>query len=77
MLCKYKDALGEPRKGVHSIRIFDFAAIDILLTVLVSVIISKTLNINVLLILIILLIKQSHPTSSCWRTLTFDRFTSG
>ena len=56
MLCKYKDALGEPRKGVHSIRIFDFAAIDILLTVLVSVIISKTLNINVLLILIILLI---------------------
>lgn len=34
--CKYKDALGRPRKGAHSIRIplLDVAAIDVLLTVL-------------------------------------------
>lgn len=32
MFCKYKDIFGKPRQGAHSIRVFDFAIIDILLT---------------------------------------------
>lgn len=32
MLCKYKNMLGEVRKGVHSVRLFDIAVIDVLLT---------------------------------------------
>ena len=30
--CKYKDSLGEPKKGLHSYRVFDIAVFDILLT---------------------------------------------
>ncbi len=32
MLCEYKNILGEVRKGVHSVRLFDIAIIDVLLT---------------------------------------------
>ena len=32
MLCEYKNMLGEVRKGVHSVRLFDIAIIDVLLT---------------------------------------------
>jgi hypothetical protein len=31
-LCKYKNILGEPRKGVHSIRLFDISVVDVVLT---------------------------------------------
>ena len=55
-LCKYKDVFGEPRKGVHAIRVVDFAAVDIILTILAAAIISKTFNINFLITLIILII---------------------
>lgn len=27
-LCAYKDALGAPRTGVHSVRLFDVAVVD-------------------------------------------------
>lgn len=43
-LCQYKNMLGEPRKGVHSIRIFDFAIVDILLTVILAVIITAFIS---------------------------------
>ena len=33
-LCKYKDALGVPKQGNHSYRVFDIAIVDVLLTVL-------------------------------------------
>ena len=31
----------EPRQGIHSVRIFDIAIIDVILTVLVSLMISR------------------------------------
>ncbi len=34
--CKYKDALGEPKKGLHSYRVFDIAVLDVLLTFLLA-----------------------------------------
>jgi hypothetical protein len=34
MLCKYKDLFGELGKGLHSIRIFNIAIIDVLFTIL-------------------------------------------
>lgn len=40
-LCKFKDSLGEPGKGVHSIRIFNIAVIDVLLTILLGFFIHK------------------------------------
>ena len=32
-LCQYKDILGKPDEGLHSIRIFNIAIIDVLLTI--------------------------------------------
>ena len=43
-LCQYKDLLGEPRKGVHSIRIFDFAVVDIFLTIVAAIIITAFIS---------------------------------
>tara|TARA_B100000925_G_scaffold289146_1_gene271435 strand:+ start:407 stop:652 length:246 start_codon:yes stop_codon:yes gene_type:complete len=34
--CKYKDALGEPKTGLHSYRVFDIAVFDVLLTFLLA-----------------------------------------
>lgn len=41
MLCEYKNILGEVRKGVHSVRLFDIAVIDVLLTFLSAYIICR------------------------------------
>ena len=34
MLCKYKDALGKPKEGLHKYRIFNIAIVDVLLTII-------------------------------------------
>jgi len=39
MLCKYKDILGKPGKGVHSFRIFNISVVDVLLTLLLAFVI--------------------------------------
>ena len=35
-LCKYKNALGRPGKGIHSFRIANIAVVDVLLTFAIS-----------------------------------------
>ena len=40
MGCPYRDALGEPGKGLHSTRIFGLAAFDLLATFLVALLIG-------------------------------------
>jgi len=40
MLCKYKNALGEPKKGVHKYRFFNIAIVDVILTIIVACILS-------------------------------------
>ena len=39
-LCKYKNILGESKKGVHSYRIFNIAVVDVTLTLVASYFIS-------------------------------------
>jgi len=34
MLCKYKEIFGKPNEGLHSIRIFNLAIVDVLFTIL-------------------------------------------
>jgi accessory gene regulator protein AgrB len=36
MSCKYADILGKPGTGVHSIRLFNIAVVDVLVTVLLA-----------------------------------------
>lgn len=45
-LCKYKDALGIPKQGVHSFRIFNFAVFDILATLVAAYIFSYVYKIK-------------------------------
>lgn len=33
-LCKYKDILGKPKEGIHSIRLFNVAIMDVLFTII-------------------------------------------
>jgi len=56
MLCNYSNIFGEPNTGLHSIRIFNIAIIDVLLTVIFAFIISYYTEINFFLIFIILFI---------------------
>lgn len=46
-LCKYKNILGEPGKGVHSIRLFNISVIDVLLTFLLAWGINRLIGGNI------------------------------
>ena len=39
-LCKYKNSLGEPKKGIHSYRLFGVAIFDVIMTIIGSFFIS-------------------------------------
>ena len=45
-LCKYKNALGEPGKGIHSYRLFNVAIADVVMTILGAYLISYFFNIS-------------------------------
>lgn len=40
MSCPFKNIFGKPREGVHSLRIFDIAVVDTVLTVLLAKIVQ-------------------------------------
>jgi hypothetical protein len=39
-LCHYKHIFGEPNKGIHSYRLFGLAIIDVVMTIVASMLIS-------------------------------------
>lgn len=47
MSCQYKDIFGKSGQGIHSIRIFNIAVVDMLLTILAAVLIGKYFRLNV------------------------------
>jgi hypothetical protein len=53
---QYKDIFGVSREGVHSIRVFDFAIVDIIMTLIGAIIISYFFKFNLILIFIYLFI---------------------
>jgi hypothetical protein len=53
---KWKDIFGKPNENIHSIRLFDFAIIDILMTLLGAFLLSKYFKKNSCLLFIILFI---------------------
>jgi hypothetical protein len=55
-LCKYKDALGIPKKGVHSYRFMNMAIFDIIMTIILAIIISYFYKISFFYTLIFLFI---------------------
>lgn len=43
-LCKYKNALGKAKEGIHKYRIFNISIVDLILTIILSLVISKFLE---------------------------------
>ena len=43
-LCKYKNALGRPGKGIHSYRLFGVAIVDVVMTIVAAFFISYFLK---------------------------------
>jgi hypothetical protein len=55
-LCKYKNALGIPKKGIHSYRFMGVAIMDVIMTIISSLIISYFTKYSFFKVLIILFI---------------------
>jgi hypothetical protein len=53
---QYKDILGVSREGIHSIRVFDFAIIDFIMTFIGACIIAYFFKINVFITFLYLFI---------------------
>ncbi len=73
-LCKYKNALGIPGKGIHSIKIFNIAIIDVILTIIAALFFSFFFKQSFWLILAALFILGiTFHRLFCVRT-TIDKF---
>jgi hypothetical protein len=44
MLCKYRDILGKPKTGIHSLRLFNIAVVDVVGMVILACATSILLN---------------------------------
>lgn len=56
VLCEYKDIFGQPNTGVHSIRLFNIAMVDLLATALLGVFIKNTFKVKLDTIYIVLIL---------------------
>ena len=45
-LCKYKNALGEPNKGIHSYKFMGISIVDVILTIIAAFLISYFFKIS-------------------------------
>jgi hypothetical protein len=45
--CKYKDYFGAPNTGAHQYRIFDFAIVDVVFTIIAGYLIAKLFNMSI------------------------------
>lgn len=73
-LCKYKNALGEPKKRIHSYRFMGLAIADVIMTIIGAYLLSSLLKISFLYTLLSLFISGIilHRLF-CVRT-TIDKF---
>lgn len=55
-LCKYANIFGQPNEGVHKYRVFDFAIVDIICTILAGYLISKYFNKSLFLTILFMFI---------------------
>jgi uncharacterized membrane protein YdbT with pleckstrin-like domain len=55
-LCKYKNSLGEPNKGIHSYRFMGLAIVDVIMTIIGALLISYYINYPFLIVVICLFI---------------------
>jgi hypothetical protein len=53
---QYKDIFGKPGEGLHAVRVCDIAIVDVLFTLLASMLLSKLFNVQVMYMFIILIL---------------------
>jgi uncharacterized membrane protein len=53
-LCKYKNALGEPGKGIHSYRLFGVAIADVIMTIVGAFLIAYFFKLSFIKTLLVL-----------------------
>jgi uncharacterized membrane protein YcaP (DUF421 family) len=53
---EYRHIFGKEKKGIHSYRLFNFAIMDIIFTIIGSIILTYFLKINVFILFIILIL---------------------
>jgi hypothetical protein len=56
MFCKYSNIFGIPGKGIHSIRLFNIAIIDLIFTILAAYLINIWTGVNNFILVLIVLI---------------------
>ena len=77
MPCKYKDIFGKPSEGVHSIRLFNIAVIDVIMVIIGGLFIAHYFNYNKYKVIAILfLIGIISHRIFCVRT-TIDKLLFG
>jgi hypothetical protein len=55
-LCIYRDIFGKPNEGVHSIRLFDFALVDVVFTIIAAYLLHKYTNLSLSLSILLLFV---------------------
>jgi hypothetical protein len=45
-LCKYKDIFGAPDQGVHKYKLFGLAVVDVVLTVLAAILLTRMIGVS-------------------------------
>lgn len=78
MFCQYQNIFGKPKTGAHSIRIFDVAIIDVILTIVLAYLINlfyPTYSFQKILIILFILGIVLHRLF-CVRT-TIDKLLFG
>jgi uncharacterized membrane protein len=55
-LCKYKNSLGEPGKGIHSYRFFGIAIADVIMTIIAGYLIAYFFKLSIAYTIIFLFI---------------------
>lgn len=76
-LCPYRHVFGKEREGVHSIRVFDIAVVDLGLTVIAAVILARFLKLHVLVVFVVLMIVAVVAHRLFCVNTTIDRFLFG
>lgn len=55
MFCEYSNIFGKPNEGLHSIRLFDIAIIDVILTIMAAYLLNIILGGNNFILILIVL----------------------
>ncbi len=54
--CQYANIFGKPGEGVHKFRILGVAAVDLILTVILAILLAKWMKWNIILVFVSLMI---------------------